>query len=63
MSARKTVPPAYLTYRGVLIAVIVALLVVTGFVFAAEFATLWQGVLSGIRNVRQSWTNLGWTPT
>lgn len=60
MSTGRSVPPAYLSYRVLLILVVLALLTAAGLVVAGDATTIWQGVASWIRGIRQSWTDLGW---
>lgn len=60
MSTHRTVPPAYLAYRILVIVVVFALLAVVGLAVAGDFTALWQGVLSWVKGVRQSWTDLDW---
>ncbi len=62
MRAFKALPPAYATYRVVLIVVVVALLAVTALVVAGAFPEWWQEVLSWAGRLRQAWTDLGWSP-
>ncbi|GLY38259.1 hypothetical protein Amsp01_042830 [Amycolatopsis sp. NBRC 101858] len=61
MSAFKGLPPAYVTYRVVLIAVVLSLLAVTALVVAGEFAGWWQELLSWAAHVRHVWTSLDWS--
>lgn len=60
MSTARTVPPAYLSYRVLLIVVVLALLTAAGFAVAGDAVAIWQSVASWIRGIRQSWTDLGW---
>lgn len=60
MSTARTVPPAYLSYRVLLIVVVLALLTAAGFAVAGDAIAIWQSVSSWVRGIRQSWTDLGW---
>ncbi|KDN22110.1 hypothetical protein [Amycolatopsis rifamycinica] len=61
MRAFKALPPAYATYRVVLIAVVLALLAVTALVVAGAFPEWWREVLSWAAHLRRAWTGLGWS--
>ena len=60
MSTGRTVPPAYLSYRVLLIVVVLALLTAAGFAVAGDATAIWQTASSWVRDIRQSWTDLGW---
>ncbi|MEU3621209.1 hypothetical protein BS329_07590 [Amycolatopsis coloradensis] len=60
MTARTTVPPGYLGYRIVLIAIVVLLLAAAGLGVAAWYPEIEEFVLSWVRGVRTAWTEMNW---
>lgn len=60
MTARTTVPPGYLSYRIVVIAIVVLLLAAAGLAVAVGYPEIEEFVLSWVRGVRTAWTEMNW---
>lgn len=61
MKTTKTVPPAYVAYRAVLIVVVLVLLGLTALVTIGGFTAWWQELLAWAGGLRQAWTDLHWS--
>jgi hypothetical protein len=57
----RTVPPAYMAYRSVLMVVALVLLAASGYGIGQEIPALWRGVLSMVNGVRGAWTAMHWS--
>jgi hypothetical protein len=54
------VPPAYLTYRTVVSAVVVGLGVVAVLIVLGEYTGWWHSLLQWCRATQQAWIDLDW---
>jgi len=60
VTRRTGVPPAYVTYRSVVSAVVVGLVAVAVLVFFGEYTGWWHELLEWCRASQQAWTDLHW---
>ncbi|HKS48319.1 MAG TPA: hypothetical protein VJT49_25060 [Amycolatopsis sp.] len=57
---KRSVPPAYVAHRTVLLAVLLVLFAAAGYGLSQAIPELWQGMSSAAQTVRNWWTEMGW---